>query len=987
MLWNSGGSGVVANTCSAGDFFSAVDGSGNFTCSTPPAGGSGDPVLIKGVAVTDGSGVDLVEGTGITITSNTGVSPDTATFAATLGTAITSSEITDGEITYADVNNTGTLAGNPTNGASSVWIGTTGLLWEGATSDTIETLLVAADPTSSDKTITLPDATGTVAVSATAPVTLSAAGAIGVTQNAGTDITADLEEETHATEHSLGGSDAITVTNLASACTDVQVLGGTAGGTGVECQTDDDVPESGDFGALALTGDVSSSGLTTTIGADKVTESMLKAVNGPIDEYILTYESTTGDFEWQNSIAATVTGASSLNTLLAGRAGTGNDTIISTDGAGTIYGSGTTANDLTLRANDDDTTTGEINLNAPRIDIYPSYPASTAADFTLIRSAPTATLTGGTADYIMVEAAPTFSIADSTSSQYFRAGGTVDRTGTTGSTLYQITGFHNQPTLTSSTTGGPLFQDAFYDASIVNQVSGTATQNTYQPISFLSKPTYKASSGATLTIGQTTGVDINPSWGVAAGGTLTNTTFSAFKLHAPNEIGGTLSLPTYIALDVEDLDTAGVTSPISVRSVGTTTELRHAGPARFGATGAVTSGKKLDVRGDTYIGGYLDLGDDIADITTNTASLLDMQPTVDISSTGTLNGSIFAPTTTNSSASSGQVYAHRVTPTLSSNAIDTFSALSVGGTVTQTATAAGFAGAAYLMDHGATYTSSAAAVHPRENVYSIFDHPTISSSATSGTATMASFRSVFHNPTVSRTGAGTFTLTNDYGFVMGGTYTESAGTLAVTNRIGLKYNDVTNTSNATAMTTNIAVDVADLSTTAGATTVAALQSAIASGTGKYFIKDDGGAQSKFTGKITTYNNIATAGFGLPIIVADSGVSATKTANFTSTSFTPPATAGAYRGSWIITTTSGTNTGTVQCTIDYVDSQGTTHTADIIPMASAAGTFGTTGTAASKQFRCGPWPLNINNAGTAIAMKVVITGSVNYTVQTILEQTS
>lgn len=121
-----------------------------------------DPVSIKGVAVTDTSGVDFVEGTGITITSNTGVSPDTATLAATLGTAIDTSEITDGTIAFADVNSTQTLAGNPANGASSVWFGTTGLIWEGATSDNFETLLVAADTTASDKTITLPNETGTV---------------------------------------------------------------------------------------------------------------------------------------------------------------------------------------------------------------------------------------------------------------------------------------------------------------------------------------------------------------------------------------------------------------------------------------------------------------------------------------------------------------------------------------------------------------------------------------------------------------------------------------------------------------------------------------------------------------------------------------------------------------------------------------------------------------------------------------------------------
>jgi hypothetical protein len=37
-----------------------------------------------------------------------------------------------------------------------------------------------------------------------------------------------------------------------------------------ECVTDDDVPEGGDFGALALTGDVTSSGLATTVAADAV---------------------------------------------------------------------------------------------------------------------------------------------------------------------------------------------------------------------------------------------------------------------------------------------------------------------------------------------------------------------------------------------------------------------------------------------------------------------------------------------------------------------------------------------------------------------------------------------------------------------------------------------------------------------------------------------------------------------------------------------
>ncbi|MBZ9578076.1 hypothetical protein KJA13_03555, partial [Patescibacteria group bacterium] len=53
---------------------------------------------------------------------------------------------------------------------------------------------------------------------------------------------------------------------------------------------------------ITLSGDVTGSGataITTAIGADKITEAMLKEVDGtPADEDILTYETTTGDFQW-----------------------------------------------------------------------------------------------------------------------------------------------------------------------------------------------------------------------------------------------------------------------------------------------------------------------------------------------------------------------------------------------------------------------------------------------------------------------------------------------------------------------------------------------------------------------------------------------------------------------------------------------------------------------------------------------------------------
>jgi microcystin-dependent protein len=51
--------------------------------------------------------------------------------------------------------------------------------FEGATDDAYQTTLIAVDPTVADKTINIPNANGTMAVSATTPITLSALGDIG----------------------------------------------------------------------------------------------------------------------------------------------------------------------------------------------------------------------------------------------------------------------------------------------------------------------------------------------------------------------------------------------------------------------------------------------------------------------------------------------------------------------------------------------------------------------------------------------------------------------------------------------------------------------------------------------------------------------------------------------------------------------------------------------------------------------------------------
>lgn len=65
----------------------------------------------------------------------------------------------------------------------------------------------------------------------------------------------------------------------------------------------DDVPESGDFGNAAdleATGELSADVVDQSKIADNaIQEEHLKAVDAAVDEECLTYESTTGDFEWQ----------------------------------------------------------------------------------------------------------------------------------------------------------------------------------------------------------------------------------------------------------------------------------------------------------------------------------------------------------------------------------------------------------------------------------------------------------------------------------------------------------------------------------------------------------------------------------------------------------------------------------------------------------------------------------------------------------------
>ena len=117
---------------------------------------------------------DLIDTTGAAdidygsadVTDHTFITDGTGTAEIVLPAgAIDGTEILDDTVAFADVDHTITLAGNPALAASQCFWSSIGIICEGSSADTIETLLTFANPTSSDKTITFPNLTGTVALS------------------------------------------------------------------------------------------------------------------------------------------------------------------------------------------------------------------------------------------------------------------------------------------------------------------------------------------------------------------------------------------------------------------------------------------------------------------------------------------------------------------------------------------------------------------------------------------------------------------------------------------------------------------------------------------------------------------------------------------------------------------------------------------------------------------------------------------------------
>jgi parallel beta helix pectate lyase-like protein len=162
------------------------------TVSATAPGGAYSTVMEEAIALTPRDTINFV-GPAITATDNAvsnrtditlSQSPASASVVGT-GRLLTAGRgLVGGGDLSADrtlsFNYTDTLASNPSMNANEAEFGNNGILFEGSIADTFEGYLTPVNPTA-DRTWTLPNASGTLAVSATLPLSLSALGNITIT--------------------------------------------------------------------------------------------------------------------------------------------------------------------------------------------------------------------------------------------------------------------------------------------------------------------------------------------------------------------------------------------------------------------------------------------------------------------------------------------------------------------------------------------------------------------------------------------------------------------------------------------------------------------------------------------------------------------------------------------------------------------------------------------------------------------------------------
>lgn len=563
-----------------------------------------------------------------------------------------------------------------------------------------------------------------------------------------------------------------------------------------------------------------------TIAANDMTEGFISSYAGTG----LTTDTTTSpdSLKVASTITTTVTGSASLNTLLAGRTGTTNDTTISSDNNGTIYGSGTTAKNLVLRSNSVNTTTGQISLDAPYIDLYPSMAASTSSNFTLMEFDNTATLSAASGQSLNgVKIAPALTISGSVPLVHgFWFGGTITNTDTSDPIpVYQINGFLNAPTLTSATANsGALYQDAFVDQTVM-EYTGTGTidttSNPWAPISFLSNPKLKTTGTGDVTIGAVYGLHFKPGWytsNASSSGNVDN-------LEAVNAIPPATAVGESVSAAGSTITNYSVAHGYFNASLPSNLTITNAYGLKLTDWDKATNNYTLysNSAASMYHGGKVDVGDTVGNVTGGaTKTVIDIAPSANVTDTSsTLVGVSVAPTTTmnpttlaTANALRGFSFAPAVT--LNSTGIlgsPSMAALYAGGTVTTGDTKT--IGFGNLLYNATTYTTSVAGASPISTTTAVYNAPAHTVTSASGTSAIAGAAGLQHLPTFTLNSGGaataSMTVTDDDALVARSTYTKTAGTaLTVTTRRGLRFREAV-TSGSPTITTQVGVDIENLS--------------------------------------------------------------------------------------------------------------------------------------------------------------------------------
>ncbi len=254
----------------------------------------------------------------------------------------------------------------------------------------------------------------------------------------------------------------------------------------------------------------------------------------------------------------------------------------------------------------------------------------------------------------------------------------------------------------------------------------------------------------------------------------------------------------------------------------------------------------------------------------------------------------------------------------------------------------------YVFYNNATYQSATSAVSPG-SIYCFYNQPIVRSTGNNDVGTVADIAAVRNQPSVRTTntgGSGKITVTNVSGIedLPGADAINAAAssTVVISNRRTAWMRNLQTTGAGTkTITNNLGLDCEDQ--TATATLVAAVRSAIAAATGKYFLRDTGGAQSIISGKlrlgdttdptqaldvagaltitsggdvstngiITKYNTISTVSNGIAVEYATVDLTTQGAAIAATTLYAVPLIGGGmYRVSWVATVTRAASTSSV-----------------------------------------------------------------------------